>query len=101
MFPRLEVVKQLELAFLRDPHTPSDVQVQFSILNVMQIQSYCITELYPSHPQILRGSPAEKPSEPLIDFIHSFHYAFKGGIFWINGRRQELIDASAAYIKQV
>jgi len=27
VFPRLEVVKQLESAFLRDPHTPSDVQV--------------------------------------------------------------------------
>jgi len=67
----------------------------------MQIQSYCVTELYLSHPQILRGSPGVKPSEPLIDFIHSFHHAFKGGIFWINGRRQELIDASADYIKLV
>ena len=53
------------------------------------------------HLQILRGSPGVKPSEPLLDFIHSFHDVFKGGIFWINGRRQELVDASAAYIKQV
>jgi len=29
VFPRLEVVKQLESAFLRDPQTPSDVQVLF------------------------------------------------------------------------
>ena len=67
----------------------------------MQMQSYCVTVWYPSHPQVLRGSPGVKPSEPLIDFIHSFHHAFKGGIFWINGRRQELIDASAAYLKLV
>ena len=53
------------------------------------------------HLQILRGSPGVKPSEPLVDFIHSFHDAFKGGIFWINGRRQELVDASVVYIKQV
>ena len=51
--------------------------------------------------QILRGSPGVKPSEPLVDFIHSFHDAFKGGVFWINGRRQEFVDASAAYISQV
>ena len=51
--------------------------------------------------QILRGSPGVKPSEPLVDFIHSFHDEFKGGIFWINGRSQEFVDASAAYIRQV
>ena len=51
--------------------------------------------------QILRGSPGVKPSEPLVDFIHSFHDAFKGGIFWINGRTQEFVDASSAYIRQV
>ena len=46
-------------------------------------------------------SPGVKPSEPLIDFIHAFHDVFKGGIFWINGRQQELIDSSVVYIRQV
>ena len=51
--------------------------------------------------QILTGSPGVKPSEPLIDFIHAFHDVFKGGIFWINSRQQELIDSSVVYIRQV
>ena len=50
--------------------------------------------LHSHHPQILRGPPGVKPSEPLVDFIHSFHDAFKGGIFWINGKTQEFVEAS-------
>ena len=73
VFPRLDIVKKLESAFIKDPQTPTDVQ-------------------------ILRGSPGMKPSEPLIDFIHSFHTHFKGGIFWINGG---LIAAGMAYIEKV
>ena len=41
-----------------------------------------------------------KPSEPLIDFVHSFHHHFKGGIFWINGRTNYHIEASTSYIEK-
>ena len=75
VFPRLDIVKKLESAFIKDPQTPTDVQ-------------------------ILRGSPGMKPSEPLIDFIHSFHTHFKGGIFWVNGSNGDLIVASLAYIEK-
>ena len=76
VFPRLEVVKQLKHAFISDPHVPTDVQ-------------------------ILRGSPGMNPSEPLIDFIHSFSSHFSGGILWFNGRTPELIAAGVAYIEEV
>ena len=76
VFPRLEEVQQFESALVRNPCLPTDVQV-------------------------LRASPGIKPSEIIIDFLHYNHDAFKGGIFWINGRRPELIEASILYIEQV
>ena len=51
--------------------------------------------------QILRGSPGVKPSEVAIDFIHTSHEHFAAGIFWINCRRPELIDASLKSIEKV
>ena len=42
-----------------------------------------------------------KPSEVAIDFIHTSHEHFAAGIFWINCRKPELIEASIGYIEKV
>ena len=42
-----------------------------------------------------------KPSEVVIDFIHSSHQYFKGGIFWINCKSKEFIAASIHYVEKV
>ena len=74
VFPRLEVVKQLESALITTPRNPTDVQ-------------------------LLRGPPGVKPSECVLNFVHSYHEHFRGGIFWINCRSQYLVDASLKYIE--
>jgi tetratricopeptide (TPR) repeat protein len=74
IFPQLDILKSLETAFMNNPRLPTDVQV-------------------------LHGPPGVKPSEPMIDFIHCHHTHFTGGIFWINCRTPQLIDASIEYIK--
>ena len=74
VFPRLEVVKQLESALITSPRNPTDVQ-------------------------LLRGPPGVKPSECVLNFVHSYHEHFRGGIFWINCRSQYLVDASLKYIE--
>ena len=74
IFPRLEVVKQLESALITSPRNPTDVQ-------------------------LLRGPPGVKPSECVLNFVHSYHEHFRGGIFWINCRSQYLVEASLKYIE--
>ena len=51
--------------------------------------------------QVLHGPPGVMPAEPLVDFIHSHHLHFTGGIFWINCRTPRLIEASLTHIKDV
>jgi tetratricopeptide (TPR) repeat protein len=74
VFPRLDILKNLETAFLNNPKLPTDVQV-------------------------LHAPPGVKPSEPLVDFIHCHHTHFSGGIFWVNCRTPQLIEASLTAIK--
>ena len=74
VFPRLEVVKQLESALITNPQNVTDVQ-------------------------LLCGPPGLKPSECILNFIHLYHKHFRGGIFWINCRNQYLVDASLKYIE--
>ncbi len=74
VFPRLEIVKKLETAFIKGARAPTDVQ-------------------------ILRGAPGINPSEALIDFIHSFHSYFQGGIFWLNGLTPQFITAGLEHVR--
>ena len=97
IFPQLDILKNLETAFMNNPRLPTDVQVQFiSKLYILHNITFWF-----SHTQVLHGPPGVKPSEPMIDFIHCHHTHFTGGIFWINCRTPQLIDASIEYIKDV
>ncbi len=51
--------------------------------------------------QILQGCPGVKSSEIVIDFIHTSHQYFIGGVFWINCRSREFVSASIHNIEKV
>ena len=91
IFPQLDIIKKLEGALLNNPRLPTDVQVLFLLYNNVKLLFYQVP--FPTN-QVLRGPPGVKPSEPLIDFIHSHHLHFTGGIFWINCRTTEIMEAS-------
>ena len=97
IFPQLEIVKQLETAFLNNPRLPTDVQVLLWYHQLLEL----LFTWFCSALQVLRGSPGVKPSEPLKDFIHLHHQHFRGGIFWINCRSPQLVEASVDYITKV
>ena len=96
VFPRLEILNNLKNALINNPRPPSDVQVCSASIFI----NYCFNLSF-SLSQVLHGPPGVKPSEPLIDFIHCHHLHFTGGIFWINCRTQQLIEASLTAIKHV
>ena len=87
VFPQIAVVEKLEQGLIQTASQPSNVQVCYKMGEYVFIQVFCFVK------QILLGYEGTELTDPVKTFIHSFYDYFRGGVFWISCRSEEVAAA--------